>query len=261
MRLADPLGEDSAAATWGKCTMLRTTVAGLAVLILGGSAQAGPSDLFEEKVRDFGPSARGSVLVHYFRFTNTTNQTLTLGQPRVSCGCVSASVSANQVAPGESAAVIAQMDTRRIPHSNVTKAVTVYVPFHGAVQQEVHLSVQTVCRDDLFISPSILSFGSVKKGEGGKVSTQVTFTSDPNWEVTEATCTGGYVKVESKPVAKNGTSVTYQVTATLDPDCPEGNWTADIYLKTNNQAVSRLWIPVSLNVTAGVVPAAAKASK
>ena len=241
--------------------MLRTTMVGMVLVIAGSSAQAGPGDLFEEKVKDFGPAPRGAVLVHYFRFTNTTNQPLTLGQPRVSCGCTSASLSKNQIAPGETGVVIAQMDTRRIPTPNVTKAVTVYVPFHGSVQEEVSLRVQTVCRDDLFISPNTLAFGSVKKGEGGKVSTQVTFASDPSWEITESTCTGGYVSVDHKLVSRSGNSATYQITATLDPDCPAGNWTADVYLKTNNEAISQLRIPVTLEVTPGVIPAAAKATK
>ena len=241
--------------------MLRTTVVGVGLLFIASPVLAGPADLFEEKVKDFGPSPRGAVLVHYFRFTNTTNQPLTMGQPRVSCGCVSVSVSQNQVAPGETAAVIAYMDTRRIPKPYVTKAVTVYVPFHGAVQEEVHLRVETVCRDDLFISPNILAFGTVKKGEGGKATTQVTFTSDPNWEVTEATSTGGYINVEHKLLSRNGSSVTYEITAKLDPECPEGNWTADIFLKSNNEAVSRLRIPVSLEVTSSVIPAAAKTTK
>ena len=58
-----------------------------AVAAMLGSATpslAGPTDLFTDKVADFGVSPRGTVLVHYFRFTNTSNQTLTIGQPRVS---------------------------------------------------------------------------------------------------------------------------------------------------------------------------------
>ena len=105
--------------------MLRIALAVVGVFVGSGFALAGPSDLFTEKVKDFGTAPRGPVLVHYFRFTNTTNQTLTLGQPRVSCGCTSASVSKNTLAPGESAAVIAHMDTRRIQYANVTKTVTV----------------------------------------------------------------------------------------------------------------------------------------
>ena len=102
---------------------------------------------------DFGVSPKGTILVHYFRFTNTTKQPLTLGNPRVSCGCVSAAVSTNQVAPGETAAVIAYMDTRRIPTPNTTKSVLVYVHSSAPVQEEVTLRVQTVARDDLMMSP------------------------------------------------------------------------------------------------------------
>lgn len=241
--------------------MLRTTLVVAACLVVGAPAHAGPGDLFDEKVKDFGTSARGAVLVHYFRFTNTTKQSLTLGQPRVSCGCVSASVSKSQVAPGDSAAVVAYMDTRRIPTPNVTKAVTVYVPFLAPSQEEVSLRVQTVCRDDLLMSPTTLALGTVKKGDAGKASTRVTFTSDPNWEVLKSTCSGGYVKVGHQLVSRNGSSVTYEVVATLDRDCPVGHWTTEVCLETSNEAVATLRVPVTVNVTAEVIPAGGKSNQ
>lgn len=232
--------------------MFRIALAVAGVFVTFGPAWAGPSDLFAEKVKDFGVTPRGPVLIHYFRFTNTTNQTLTLGQPRVSCGCTSAAVSKNQVAPGEAAAVIAYMDTRRIPTPNTTKSVIVYVPFLAPTHEEVALRVQTVCRDDLMMSPDTMAFGSVRQGQGGSVSTKVTFTSDPNWAVNASLSTGGYVKVAHKLDSRNGNYVTYEVTATLDKDCPAGNWTSDVYLKTSNAEVAVLRIPVTVNVTAPV---------
>lgn len=212
----------------------------------------GPSDLFTEKVADFGTTPKGTVLVHYFRFTNTTNQTLTLGAPRVSCGCTSASVSKNSVSPGESAAVIAYMDTRRIPVPNVTKSVLVYVPVLSH-QEEVTLKVQTVARDDLMMSPDTLNLGTVKAGAGGKVSTKVTFMSDANWKVQEATSTGSFVKADIKEESRNGSMVTYTITASLEKDCPAGNWISDINLKTSNAAVAKLRIPVLVNVEAPAI--------
>jgi hypothetical protein len=232
--------------------MKRLIIAVAALVAAAAPAWAGPSDLFSEKAVDFGVSPRGTILVHYFRFTNTTNQAITLGNPRVSCGCVSAAVSTNRVAPGESAAVIAYMDTRRIPTPNVTKSVLVYVPFQAPVFEEVVLRVQTVARDDLMMSPDTLAFGSVKKGQGAKISTKVTFLSDPNWQVTEATSTGGYVKAEVKQDSRSGGLVTYEITAVLDKDCPAGNWVSDINLKTSNPAVAKLRIPVSVNVVASM---------
>jgi hypothetical protein len=228
--------------------MTRIAWAVLGVFAFSGAATAGPSDLFQEKVKDFGTAPRGPVLVHYFRFTNTTKETLTLGQPRVSCGCTSASVSVSTVAPGESAAVIAYMDTRRFQYANVTKAVTIYVPFLGPTREEVNLKVQAICRDDLTMSPDTIAFGNVTKGKGGKLSTKVTFTSDANWEVKESTSTGGSIEVEHKLESRVGNTVTYEIIATLDKDCPAGNWTADINLVTSNKDVEKLRIPVTVNV-------------
>src|SRR6476619_6419490 len=103
--------------------MTRFVLGIVLVLATGPLALAGPDDLFVEKEKDFGVSPKGTVLIHYFRFTNNTKQTITLGQPRVSCGCVTPALTKNQVAPGETAAVIAYMDTRRIPNAGVTKTV------------------------------------------------------------------------------------------------------------------------------------------
>jgi hypothetical protein len=240
--------------------MLRVALAVAGVFVSVGAAAANPNNLFAEKVKDFGPTPRGPVVTHYFRFTNTTNQPLTLGQPRVSCGCVSASVSQSVVQPGQSAAVIAQMNTNRAGPAGVIKAVTVYVPFTSPSHTEVALRVQAVIRDDLILSPDTINLGTVRKGQGATGATRVSFTTDPNWTVTEATCNGAFVKVETKQEARAGGMVTYAVVATLDKDCPAGMWVADITLKTSNPAVATVRIPVAVTVTppATVSPAAAE---
>ncbi len=170
----------------------------------------------------------------------------------MSCGCVTPAVTKNRLAPGESAVVIASMDTRRIQNAGVTKTVIVFVPFMTPSFEEVALKVTTVTRDDLMMSPDVLAFGTVTRGKGGKATTKVTFTSDPNWEVKKATSTGAYVTPEFKLASRVGTTVTYDVTAELDKDCPAGNWTSDIYLETSNAAVAKLRIPVTVAVTAPV---------
>jgi hypothetical protein len=236
----------------GEGKMTRYLLGAVALVALSGPVLAGPAELFEAKEKDFGVSPKGTMLVHYFRFTNTTKETITLGQPRVSCGCVTPALTANRVAPGETAAVIAYMDTRRIQYAGVTKTVLVYVPFTSPQFTEVALRVTTVTRDDLMMSPDTIAFGTVTKGKGASATTKVTFTSDPKWEVKEAKSTGAYVKPEFKLVSRSGTIVTYEVTAALDKDCPSGNWTSDIYLETSNAAVAKLRIPVSVIVAPAV---------
>jgi hypothetical protein len=232
--------------------MTRYMLGIVALVALHGTTFAGPADLFEAKEKDFGVSPKGTMLVHSFRFTNTTNETITLGQPRVSCGCVTPALTTNRVAPGETAAVIAYMDTRRIQYAGVTKTVLVYVPFQSPQFTEVALRVTTVTRDDLMMSPDTIAFGTVTKGKGATATTKVTFTSDPKWEVKEAKSSGAFVKPEFKLVSRSGTVITYEVTANLDKACPSGNWTSDIFLETSNAAVAKLRIPVTVIVSPAV---------
>ena len=267
--------------------MVRMLFGGLIALLAAGTAPAGATDYFSELVKDFGTTPRGPMLVHYFSVTNKSAQPVTIGTPRVSCGCVSASVLNPQLAPGQSTAVVAYMDTNRIPTPGVTKSVIVYVPFLSPVHEEVQLRVQTVTRTDLeamggadhtwlerwraadkaaaaaiagalprtdlMISPDTLSLGTVRKGQTGTVTTKVTYLSDPNWKITAATSTGVYLKPTLKPAnAPAAAGSTYELTVTLDPACPVGNWTADIFLTTTGAGLEKLRVPVTVTVTPAI---------
>ena len=233
--------------------MQRVLLTGVLLATWTGAAPAAATEYFKETVKDFGTTPRGPVLVHYFTVTNTSGQPVDIGQPRVSCGCVSASVLKNRLAAGEATAVVAQMDTRRIPQAGVVKSVIVYVPFLSPVHEEVHLRVQAIARDDLVLSPETLALGTVRAGQGGKASVKVTLFNQPGWKVTDATSSGAYVKPVVKEVDRQATQVTYEVTATLDSKCPVGNWTADVWLTTNAPGAEKLRLPLNVNVVSPIV--------
>jgi hypothetical protein len=232
--------------------MRQLLVCGAVLAVCAGQASASARDFFTEFVKDFGTTPRGPALTHYFQVKNTSTQPVTLGTARVSCGCVSANVLKNQLAPGETTAVVAVMDTRRIPQAGVTKTVTVYVPFLSPVLEEVELKVQAIARDDLVISPEGLAFGTVKKGKGGTATVKLTLYNFGGWQVSEPQSTGQYVSAEVKQVNRQPAEVTYELTATLKDDCPAGNWTADVWVKTNAPGVERLRVPVTVNVVASI---------
>ncbi len=235
--------------------MRRAILTGVLLALTAAAAQAGAAGYFPETAKDFGTTPRGPVLVHYFPVKNTSGETVNLGQPRVSCGCVSAHVLKYTLAPGESTAVAAHMDTRRIPQAGVTRTVTVFVPVQtGVMHEEAQLRVSAIARDDLVVSNEAFAFGTVRKGQGGKATTKVTFYSDPNWQITEAASTGIYVKAAASPMPRAGAGAesSFELTATLDPACPVGNWTADVWVKTSAPGVERLRIPVTVNVVAPI---------
>jgi hypothetical protein len=241
-----------------RTTMKSLFVLGLTGLLFAqatsamGQVATGAYGYFSETSKDFGVTPRGPVLVHYFALKNNSGTNVTIGQPRVSCGCVRAEILKSQLAAEESTVVAAYMDTRRIPQANVVKSVTIYVPFYSPQTEEVQLRVQAIARDDLVISPDSLAFGTLKQGQTGKATTKLTFYSDSNWRITEATSTGAYIKVNATPGSRQGNEVSYEIVATLDPTCPVGNWTADVWLKTTTPGLDRVRIPVTVNVVSPI---------
>ncbi len=225
----------------------------LAVFLLGAlRVQAGAKDYFTEFEKDFGPTPRGPVLTHYFAIKNTSKNALKLGTARVSCGCVSASVLKTDLEPGESTVVVAQMDTKRIPVSNVVKSVIVYVPFLAPRLEEVTLRVQSIARDDLFYSPYELSDNKVIMGKSRTLTTKVTLLNQGKWEISDVSSTGKFVTAKTKLLSRQANEVTYEVTATLDEQCPPGYWTSELFLSTNASGLEKLRIPVTVNVKSAI---------
>src|SRR5262245_54227091 len=109
------------------------------VALIAGSAHAGEAEkFFAERVKDFGTVPFGPTMVHHFKVSNTSDQTVYIKSVGVSCGCVSASVAAYTLRPGESTYVTANMDTKRFVGQ---KEVIVYVTFSQPYEQ-VALSVR-----------------------------------------------------------------------------------------------------------------------
>src|SRR5262249_26843740 len=110
----------------GETTMLRYP--GIILLVLCSTvpapARSSADALFEEHAKDFGVVARGPTLTYPFRLTNNTERPVHIGNVRVSCGCVTARALQYDVAPGQSAVIQADMDTRRFQGA---KRVIVYV--------------------------------------------------------------------------------------------------------------------------------------
>lgn len=230
--------------------MQRAILSLTAVLAACASAHAGAQSYFPETAKDFGTTPRGPVLTHYFPVTNTSSQPISLGSPRVSCGCVSAQVAKYTLAPGESTTVVAYMDSRRIPQAGVPRTVTVFVPVvSGGITEEMQLRVTATAQDNLVLSSDTFAFGTVRKGQGGKATTKITVYNSPGWQVSAAESSGIYIKAAA---AKSGDGTSVEVTAVLDPACPVGNWTADVWLRTTAPGVDRLRVPVTVNVIAPI---------
>jgi len=233
--------------------MIRLSWATVLVVMLttNTSTHAAESDTwFPEKLKDFGTVPRGPMLVHYFRVTNNTDQPIQIGGVRVSCGCVTATAPQPLILAGQSSAIYAQMDTRRFISS---KTVTIYVTLIKPRFEEVALQVTAFAREDFMIHPDSIAFGQVARGQASKSTVRVSFYGDLNWQIQETSCDSPFVKASFKNVPGTNTNeVSYELTAELRPDIPPGKWFTDVWLKTSNATASKIRVPLTVEVVAGL---------
>jgi Protein of unknown function (DUF1573) len=225
--------------------MLRLSLVATAALLMSAPAHAATwaEGMFEELARDFGSVPRGPMLTHQYRLTNNTGQTVRITSVRVSCGCTSATALQGVLAPGQSTAVLAQMDTTRFIGP---KTVTIYVQFDQPQFAEVNLSISANSRTDIVVTPDTIAFGPVSRGSSAARQTTVTFTGGT--QLVNVGAESNYVQLTAKGTRGNGYEATYEITATLRPDTPVGKWYTDVWLNTNNPATPRIRVPLTVDV-------------
>lgn len=229
--------------------MFRYSLAVIAGLCFAGLSPAASwaDGMFQELSKDFGSVPRGPLQSHPFHLTNNTKYVVHIASVRVSCGCTSATALTDTLAPGQSTAVVAQMDTNRFFGP---KAVTIFVQFDRPAWEEVRLWVQANSRDDVSITPDSLAFGAVRRGASPKTSVTVSLLGDSNWRITSARCESNYVSAALSAPRQTDNGVEFQVTAQVRPDIPVGRWYTDIWLDTNNPATPKLRVPLTVEIQA-----------
>jgi hypothetical protein len=201
--------------------------------------------MFTELSKDFGSVPRGPTVAHLFRLSNNTGRPVHISSVRVSCGCVSASALVTNLAPGQSTAIQAYMDTSRFYG---TKAVTIYVTFDQPHWEEVRLWVHANSRDDFLLAPQAFAMGHAKRGSVPSASVNITFTGNGQWQITEVERESNYILITVKELRREVAEVSYQVTASVRSDAPVGKWYTDVWLRTNNPALPKVRVPLTVEI-------------
>jgi hypothetical protein len=228
--------------------MLRFSLVVLLGLATAGTASASWADaLFDELSRDFGSVPRGPTLSHHFRFVNKTGGRVHIASVRVSCGCVTAQPLHYHLAPGQESAILVQMDTRRFQAS---KNVTIYVTFDQPRSEEVRLWVQANSRDDVAVIPESLALGRIKRGSSPSGKVTITFLGGGSWQVAGVQAESNYIQPVVQELRRVPGEVSYELSVKLRPDTPPGKWYTDVWVRTNNPAMPRVRVPLTVEVEA-----------
>jgi hypothetical protein len=227
----------------------------LAAVFLGAtgtaSADTWADKLFDDLAHDFGATPHGPVRTHTFTITNTTSKPVHIASVRVSCGCLSTALQRTDLAPGQEAALVVNMDTRRF---RGFWSKVVYVRFDQPDSEEVKLSVAATSRDDITFTPDGLVFDKVAAGSASKANVTLT-VGDAKCDIADVKCDSAFVQPQVSVVSRDASGTTFQITAQLQPGMPAGSWYSTVWLTTNNATMPRMSIPVTAEVTASIAPA------
>jgi hypothetical protein len=218
----------------------------LTLLLGGGSSPlwAQFEGVLEETQHDFGVVPRGQQLVHYFRIVNKGDKPLHIYNVSVSCGCTQAHAVDNTIPPGKETAVWASMDSSRFYGY---KQVTIYVRFDQPQYTELRTAVVATSREDFAYSSTGINFGKVPAGEAKTGAMNITFYRG-NLQLLEPSAESSFVVPTLKEVRRTATETVYEVDAKLRPDTPPGLWFTDVWVKTNDPGISKLRVPLTVEV-------------
>jgi hypothetical protein len=209
--------------------------AAVVAVVTIGPARAGnwAHDLFSESGHDFGPVPRGAKVRHPFVVTNRLAEPITILNVRASCGCTTGRTAASTVAPGQSAVIEAEMDTRNFVGKKATTLFVTLVSASGR-EAEVRLAVSSTILSDVVLNPGTIDFGAVARGQAVTKTLTIDRSGPGDWEVTRMVSACKSIDAKLVEMKRQGGTVSYQLEVSLKPDAPAGPIRDEIRILTND---------------------------
>jgi hypothetical protein len=224
----------------------------LGLLVIGAGAhdaQAGAwtDGLFPENRHDFGMVPRGVIVKHDFRLVNRLAEPITILNLRPSCGCTSGRASTAQVAPGQTATIEAEMDTRNYVG---LKATVLYVSLLTASGRaaEVGLGVTSHILSDIVLNPGSIDFGAVARGRTQSQVLTIDRINGADWRVNRMVSASRAINAQLVETKRTGKSVSYSLEVSLKPDAPAGRLRDEIRILSNDPETPSIPILVTASI-------------
>jgi hypothetical protein len=233
-------------------TLVLGVVGWLTLAGAGASAASWAEGLFSEQAYDFGPVPRGGKFHHEFVLANRLGEPLTILNIRASCGCTTGRTTASQVAPGQSAVIEAEMDTRNFVGP---KATVLYVTLVTAAGQEseARLGISANILSDVVLNPGSIDFGAVVRGQSPSLVLTIDRLGLPSWKVERMVSSCRALSGQLVETARKDATVQYTLTVALKPDTPAGVLRDEIRLLTNDPETASIPIPVTASIRGDLV--------
>jgi hypothetical protein len=220
-------------------------------LWVASPAFAGLETLFDTTSKDFGMVPHGSVQIHRFVLTNTTDSTIRVSSFHSSCKCATPKVEIKSAAPGEKLYVDVEYNTRTFTGH---RSMTIYVSFDQPRSESITLRVSGYSRQDVVFNPSQISFGVVSKGQPAENKIKVEYAGAEDFKIEEVIPPKG-IEASLEELYREPRKVGYVLNVKLPNTAAPGEVFSAIQLKTNDPKSPILTVPVTGNVEANLAAA------
>jgi Protein of unknown function (DUF1573) len=225
----------------------------LGILLLVGAgvvrAEAGAwtDALFPEREHDFGMVPRGVKVKHDFLLVNRLAEPVTILNLRPSCGCTSGRANTATVAPGQTAVVEAEMDTRNFAGPKSTVLFVTLITAGGRAG-ETRLGVSSHILSDIVLNPGSINFGTVARGHTATQLLTIERINAPGWRFLRMVSASRALNAQLAETGRNESSVSYSLTVSLKPDAPAGPLRDELRLISNDPETPSIPIMVSASI-------------
>jgi hypothetical protein len=218
------------------------------------AARAGDADwtssVFPERVHNFGAVARGSQVRHAFPVVNRTNTEVHIVSWTPKCGCTNVKVGARVIPPGTQTTIEATIDTTRFA-GHKDSGLTLLIDRPDVVS--VDLNLTCFIRAEITLSPGQVDFGTVRRsGKLPSATLALTYAgARPGWAIAEMKTQSAKIKAVAERFNQSAANQ-WTITATLQPDIPNGYFKDEITLITNDSPPALIPISVVANIRSAV---------
>jgi hypothetical protein len=176
---------------------------------------------------------RGVKVKHDFQLVNHLAEPINIVNLRPSCGCTSGRATASVVAPGQTATIEAEMDTRNYVGLKSTVLYVMLMTASGR-EAEVGLGVTSHILSDIVLNPGSIDFGTVGRGQTPIQVLSIDRLNGADWRCTRMVSACRAINAQLVETKRNGATVSYSLSVSLKPDAPAGRIRDEIRIISND---------------------------
>lgn len=209
------------------------------------------AELGTVRTHDFGSVALHADVEHRFAFKNIYKEDVVISSVSSNCGCTKASASKTRIRSGETAEIIARVDTSGRQHTKGRKA-TITVVFSKPALAEVQMQVKTYIRADVGFDPGSIEFGATTQGKSVVKRAFLQYEGRPDWALIGVQKTNPGIRAEAREARRTATGVVYEILVELKATAEPGYIHDLLKFKTNDPdpATASIFLPIRGVVTA-----------